>query len=224
MKTTNMYKIDFKVLKSFNTSSNILSKLFYYIIIFINLLQLQSCVPIATIGIGTTAVSAIQRPNFKDNFSDMRIFSIIKGKIGKKHKNLIHKVHVKVLYGTVILTGVVKSQESVLNILDIVWEVEGVQEVINGLQIIPNNHNDQIAQYFLDRYIELKIRMKLSINKNVKSLNYDIRSINNIVYLTGIADNLKEQDLIEKIIMEIHFIKDIKNYTILKEELKKKQI
>ena len=183
--------------------------------------MLQSCVAIASLGVGVIGVSAIQRPQIQDNINDNKIYSLINLALVKQFNKLYKKLYIQVLYGRVLLIGNIASQEDMLDILDIVWGIDGVVEVINELNIKENSNYFDSKQYFKDTYITLSIRSKLVNASHIQSLMYNVTVIDNVVYLFGIARNLEELEEVSSIAANAKGITDVKNHILMKDDLNK---
>ena len=180
---------------------------------------LQSCIPVSTVGVGVIGVSAIQRPKIRDNVSDNKIYSLIKLELVQDFDKLYKKVDIQVLYGRVLITGNIASQEDMLNILDIVWSIDGVVEVINDLQINDTSNHFDTKQYLIDTYITAAIKTKLANATNIESLMYNIRTIDNVVYLFGVANNIKELENVENIATSTAGVTTVQNHVLIKADL-----
>ena len=82
-----------------------------------------------------------------------------------------------------------------LQIIRVCWDQDGVHEVINELKVDENKKKDLIV-YSKDSWITARIKSKLLITKEVKSINYTVETIDAIVYLMGIARTQAELDLV----------------------------
>ena len=63
-----------------------------------------------------------------------------------------------------------------------------------------------------------KINAKLLLKKEINNLNYNIDTVNKIVYVIGIAQNKKELESVIDIIGSVYGVKEIINYVRLKED------
>ena len=57
---------------------------------------------------------------------------------------------------------------------------------------------------------------KLMLNESVNSLNYNIETVNKIVYIIGIAKSEKERDLVLDISSEIFGVEQVIDYISIK--------
>ena len=69
--------------------------------------------------------------------------------------NLFVNINTTVLEGRVLLTGFVDNQEIRIDAVRLVWEVEGVKEVINEIEI---GNRDTLKDYANDLWINTQAR------------------------------------------------------------------
>ena len=91
----------------------------------------------------------------------------------------------------------------------IIWEINGVKEVNNKVQISETNNFKNIAK---DLASLGEIKAKLMASKRLNSLNYSIDVVNNIAYISGIASSEEEISIATKIAQEARFIKEVQNF------------
>ena len=72
--------------------------------------------------------------------------------------------------------------------------------------------------YADDLVITTKINAKLLLKKEINNLNYNIDTVNKIVYVIGIAQNKNELESVIDIIDSVYGVKEIINYVRLKED------
>ena len=191
------------------------SKIILYLCLFS---ILQSCVAISSVGVGVIGMRAIQRPRIQDNINDNKIYSLIKLALAKEFNKLYKKVDIQVLYGRVLIIGNVASQEDMIDILDIVWGVEGVIEVLNELNLKENSNYFNSQQYVKDTYITVSIRLKLINASQIPSLMYNVSTIDNVVYLFGVAQNIEELVEVSSIAASTRGVAEVKNHILIKED------
>ena len=71
------------------------------------------------------------------------------------------------------------------------WEVTGVKDVINEIQI---KSGEGIQDFAYDTWITTKLSAQLTFDTDVYSINYEIETVNGVVYIIGIAQNQAELD------------------------------
>ena len=84
------------------------------------------------------------------------------------------------------------------------WETKGVRSVKNAITIKGQNSFKNTAK---DVFITSQLRTALIINKKTKSRNYTLETINQNIYIFGIAMDLDEK---KEVINEANKIFDVK--------------
>ena len=90
----------------------------------------------AVIGVGTAAVAAsTTEKGFSTSVADTQIHAKLTDRFIKSNFSLVTAVDISVNDGAVLLTGKVKTPEEKILATKLTWEVRGVHEVVNELQI-----------------------------------------------------------------------------------------
>ena len=84
------------------------------------------------------------------------------------------------------------------------WETKGVRSVKNNISI---KQKFSLKNSALDVLITSQLKTALILNKNVKAVNFNINTINQKIYVFGIAYDEKEK---KEIIQEAKQIVDVK--------------
>ena len=115
----------------------------------------------------------------------------------------------EVSQGRVLLTGTVENIDLKIEATRIAWGVNGVQTIINEIQI---SNSDNIINFADDLVISTKVRGKLILNENINSLNYSVETVNKLVYIIGIAKSQDERDLVLSIAKEVYGVEQVIDY------------
>ena len=181
------------------------------------LILIQSCAPlIGAAGIASLS-SASKEKGLGASITDTIISTKISNKIFKYNPDLIKDTRVFVNNGSVLLTGKVKNPENKIELTKIIWKIKGVREVNNEVQIIDVSSIKNIAR---DLASLGEIRARILTNKKINSLNFSIDVVNDIAYLSGIAENDEEMKLVKDNAASARFIKTVFNFIILNTDLR----
>ena len=173
-----------------------------FIIIFI---LLSSCVGSSTSGIFGTGVSiALDPRTLGTQIDDSIMQKNLQARLALYEKKYLIKLSVKVLDGRIFLRGRVDEPEEKLKITKMAWETKGVRSVKNNIAI---KQKFSFVNTAKDVLITSQLRTALIINKNVKSANFNIDTINQKTYVFGIAHTKNEK---KEIIQEAKQIVDLK--------------
>ncbi len=183
------------------------------IIFFIN----YGCSPanILATGGGSALVVAEGERSMGAVIDDASIKVNIAAKFLNAENNLFVNVNTSVLEGRVLLTGLVDNQEIRIDAVRLVWEVEGVQEVINEIEI---GNRSSLKDYANDLWINTQARAVAAKTVGIKAITFNFETIQSKIYIAGISSR---PDLLDEMILALKNIKgvsEIVNYVIIKEK------
>ena len=113
-------------------------------------------------------------------------------------------IQVEILDGRIFLSGKVDEPEEKTKITKLAWETKGVRSVNNAIAIKGQTNFKSSAQ---DILITSQLRTALVFNKLVKSNNYTLETINQNIYIFGIASKDEEK---KEVIEQAKKIKNMK--------------
>jgi|TARA_B100001964_G_scaffold60607_1_gene68691 osmotically-inducible protein OsmY len=173
------------------------------------------CSPASVLASGgaTTMVIAEGDKSLGTAIDDATIKLNISRKFLTSGNNLFIDIDTSVVEGMVLLTGIVKNQESRIEALKIVWEVGGVKEVINEIEI---GDKTSIKEYANDVWITTQIKALAAKDIGLRSISYNIETIRGKVYLTGITSRPEQLEILVKIIKSVKGVKEVVNYVVVK--------
>ena len=167
----------------------------------------------AAVGIGTAAVAAsTTEKGFSTSVGDSVIFAKLKDKFVKTDQSLLTSINTAVNDGSVLMTGRVATQEQKLLATRLAWEIKGVREVVNEVQV---TENVTIKDRAKDVSASAQLRAKLIGDQNVSSLNYSIDVVNGVIFISGVADDETERDRVIAHAQKVKFAQKVVNYIIL---------
>ena len=175
-------------------------------------LALSGCVN-AAIGIGTAAVAAsTTEKGLSTSVSDSVIQAKLSDSFIQTSQSLFLNVETTVNNGSVLLTGKLKTQEEKITATRLSWEIKGVREVINEIQLSGTSSLKSSAK---DLAASAQLRAALIRDPEISSLNFSIDVVNGIVYLSGVAENEQERERVVAHAQELRFAKQVVSYIIL---------
>ncbi len=127
------------------------------------------------------------------------------GRLTLTEKKYFLSIQVEVLDGRIFLTGKVDNPEEKIKITKLAWETKGVRSVKNALEIKGESNFKNTAK---DIFITSQLRAAMILNKTIKSNNYTLETINQKIYIFGIAMDDKEK---KEIVNEANKIFDVKD-------------
>ena len=182
-------------------------RIFLFLIIMLNL---QSCAAPVIGGVGAIAFSSsAQEKGFGTSINDKVIYIKLRNAVYDWDNSVSQKVSFSVDNGSILVTGKLKNLDTKIKLTKIIWDVNGVKEVNNQVQISETNNIKNIAK---DLASLGEIKARLMASKKLNSLNFSVDVVNNIAYISGIATNEEEIAIVTKIAQEAKFIKEVQNF------------
>ena len=182
-------------------------RLFFLLII---VLSLQSCAAPIIGGVGAIAFSSsAQEKGLGTSINDKVIYIKLRNAIYDWKPSVSEKISISVDDGSILVTGNLKNVDDKIKLTKVIWEVSGVKEVNNKVQISETNNLKNIAQ---DLASLGEIRARLMASKKLNSLNFSVDVVNNVAYISGIASSEEEVAIVTQIAQEARFIKEVQNF------------
>ena len=176
-------------------------------------LLFSGCAP-AVLGVGTAAVAASStEKGLSTSVADGLIFTKIQDNFLQTDASLPTVIDVTVNDGAVLLTGKVKTPEEKVLATKLTWEVRGVREVVNEIQVTDKSSIKDIAK---DLAASAQLRGKLIADGSISSLNFSIDVVNGTVYLSGVAADAEEMNRVVSHARELRFAQQVVNYITLR--------
>ena len=188
-------------------------RLFLLLIIILNL---QSCAAPLIGGVGAIAFSSsAQEKGLGTSINDKVIYIKLRNAIYDWKPSVTENISLSVDNGSVLVTGKLKNIDTKVKMTKIIWEVNGVKEVNNKVQISETNNLKNIAK---DLASLGEIKARLMASKTINSLNFSIDVVNNIAYISGVASSEEEISMVTKIAQEAKFIEEVQNFVKLNKD------
>mgnify|MGYP002526886494 CR=1 FL=1 len=132
---------------------------------------------------------------------------------------LFGAVGIESIEGRVLLSGNVPSADDRVEAARMAWQVSGVREVYNEIEI---RDRGTIGDYLKDVAISTQLRFKMLADKEVASINYTLETVNGVVYLMGIAQHQEELDRVTGHARTISNVVRVVSYVVLKDDPERK--
>ena len=177
-----------------------------FLILFMVVFILPSCVGVSSKGIFGTGVSVAFDPrSVGTQIDDSIMQKNLSARVLILDKKYLFSVNSKVLDGRIFLTGKVDDPEEKLKLTKMAWEIQGVRSVRNDIKVKEDFNFKQSAK---DLLITSQLRTALILNRNIKASNYQIDTYKKKIYIYGISITSDEKD---EVINEAKQILDVKN-------------
>ena len=128
----------------------------------------------------------------------------LSGRLALTDKKYFIYIQTEVLDGRIFISGKVNEPEEKIKITKMAWETKGARSVKNAITIKGQSNFKSTAK---DILITTQLRTSLIFNKKTKARNYTLETVNQNVYIFGIA---MDEDEKKEVINEANKIYDVK--------------
>ena len=170
---------------------------------------LPGCVGTAGFTSATVGVAAMEERGLSGAVDDTVLRIRINTIFAENDERLWRKVGLQVHNGRVLLTGALETAEMRLEAVRLVWQADGVSEVINEIQITAS---DGLTGFARDTWISARLKSELLFDEKVSSINYSIETVKGTVYLIGVAKNKKELERVINRARALDYVKKVVSY------------
>lgn len=177
----------------------------------------SGCAPVV-IGGGALVESAIaEERGFGMTVSDAEIRAKIHTRVMKYSFKVFNHLNFKVREGKVLITGSTDTSEEQLEVVRLVWDVKGVREVVNEIQV---GQKGTVGDYARDAWITTQLKTQMLFTKDIPSRNYSIDTVGAVVYLMGIAQSQDELNRVTDLASRINDVRKVISYVRVKDPQK----
>ncbi len=160
-------------------------------------------------GCTTLGISPGENRGFSTVFGDAGIKTAVLHKWRGSKENIYSNLELIVHEGRVLIVGRVGEPKQQIEAVKLVWEVDGVKEVIDEMNI---GEDPGIREFAKDSFITAQMKTELTFNENVSSLNYDYKTYGEVLYIIGIAKNEDELQHVLEGAQNLSGVKEIVNH------------
>ena len=188
-----------------------------YLIFLFLLYFLNSCVGSSSIGIFGSGVTVAYDPRTVGmQIDDSIMQKNLTARLALTDKKYLLYVSTKVLDGNIFLSGKVNEPEEKLKIIKLAWETKGVRSVKTAITIKGETNFKNSAK---DALITTQLKTVMIFNKDIKSTNYNIDTINSKIYIFGISMTQDEKQKVIEEAKAIYGVEEVVPSIILVEDL-----
>jgi len=185
------------------------------LLLLVGALSLSACAGVVVGGAATVGVAAVQERSVGDAVDDASIEFRVKDKFLEQSDKLFTRVSVDSVEGRVLLSGTVESPDDRVDVARMTWQVEGVKEVFNEVEV---RDRGGLIDYFKDVRIANELRLKMLTDKEISALNYSVETVNSVIYLMGIAQNQPELERVTGHASNIKGVERVVSFVVLKDD------
>jgi osmotically-inducible protein OsmY len=188
-------------------------------LLFVSLILLMiniGCSPVGILasGGGATMVISEGDRSLGTVVDDATIKLNLSAKFLKSENSLFLDVNSNVTEGRVLLTGLVDTQEIRIEAVRKVWEINGVREVMNEIEV---GNKTTLKEYMNDLWINTQVKSLAARTIGLRSFSYNFETIKGKVYIAGITSRPEQLQAIVESTKTIKGVNEIVNYVIIKE-------
>ena len=145
----------------------------------------------------------------------------LSARLALSDKKYFLSIRSEVLDGRIFLSGKVDNAEEKIKITKMAWETKGVRSVKNAITIKGQSNFKNTAK---DILITSQLRTALILNKKTKARNYTLETINQNIYIFGIAMDREEKQQVINEASKIYDVKEIYPSIYLATELSRNKL
>ncbi len=183
-------------------------------VLLVILLLFSNCAQLVT-GTAAKVVTVSKEERSIGEFVDDAIIkAVIKNSYFDQNEDIFFNIDVEVSQGRVLLTGTVTNIDLRIEATRMAWGAKGVKTVINEIQV---SNSDSILNFADDLVISTKVIGKLMLDENVNSLNFNVETVNKVVYIIGIARSEKEKNQVIDLTSQVYGVEQVVDYISIKQ-------
>lgn len=185
------------------------------ILLLLGALPLSGCGSLLVGAAATGGTVAVQERSIGDAVDDLTIRAELNQLFFEDNVDLLQSVSFNVIEGRVLLKGAVKKQEDRIHALQLAWKASGVREVINEIQVTDQGG---IVNYARDTWISTQLTAEMLFDKDILSINYNIETVNGVIYVVGIAQDQAELDKVVDHARRIKNVKQVVSHVVMRDD------
>ena len=161
-----------------------------WVLMALGAFAVSSCGTALVIGAGTEVTrTVLQERSTMDALEDTKIQLALNNRLISHSTALFADVSTDVTEGRVVLTGTVPTREEKVIATRLAWATEGVTSVADELVV---KEDSGAVAYAEDAWISNRLRFALLTDGSVRSVNYNVETVDKVVHVTGIARSVPE--------------------------------
>lgn len=167
----------------------------------------------AAAGAGAAGATAAQtEKGFRRSVADTEIRIAINDLWLQADEEMFRKVNLQVQEGRVLLTGNVRLPEQRVEAVRLAWKAPGVREVINEIEV---QDSSRLIDQARDAWISTQLKSTLLFDQDVSSIDYSIETVDQVIYLMGVARSQSELDRVIGHAKNISYVQRVVSYVLL---------
>jgi len=176
----------------------------------------SGCTPVGVVlGAGAVAGSAaLEERGIEQSLTDTGTALAFRHDVIEEDFNTFQRVGVVVIEGRMLLTGIVPVEEDRIRLVERAWTTPDVVEVINEILI---GEDVGLINTGFDVKIEQALTLALTVDREVKAVNYEADAVGGTLYLIGIAQSQAELDRVVAHAREVERVRRVISHVQIKD-------
>lgn len=166
-------------------------------------------------GAAVGATAAQTEKGFRRSVADTEIRLAINNLWFQADEQMYRKVNLQVQEQRVLLSGNVPQPDQRVEAVRLAWQAPGVREVINEIEV---NDTSSLSNAARDSWISTQLETTLLFDKEVSSINYSVETVNQSIFLMGVAQSQEELDRVIGHAKDISYVRRVVSYVLLKDD------
>ena len=173
---------------------------------------LGGCVGLAVGAVATSGVSIVEERSLGEQVDDLTVTFDISQRFtqfNETNDGALSGVFLDVTEGRVLLTGNVAEARLRVEAVRLAWQAEGVAEVRNEIDVDAANAG---STSLADIAISNELRALLLFDSDVAKINFNVETVDRVVYITGIARDDAELERVLNHARTISGVEEVVSY------------
>lgn len=173
---------------------------------------LGGCVGLAVGAVATSGVSIVEERSLGEQVDDLTVTFDISQRFtqfNETNENALAGVFLDVTEGRVLLTGNVAESRLRIEAVRLAWQADGVVEVRNEIDVDEANAG---STSLADIAISNELRALLLFDSDVSKINFNVETVDRVVYVTGIAQDDAELERVLNHARTISGVEEVVSY------------
>jgi len=147
--------------------------------------------------------------------SDASIHLALQRDMGREFPRYFAAMATEVHEGRVLLVGTTRTPQDRIRASQVAWQVEGVSEVVNELQVAEEQSG---LAYLKDARISNQLRLRLLTARDVWESNFDFETVNSVVYILGVARDRGELEYVAELAATIGGVERVVSHALISDD------
>ena len=185
--------------------------------LFLTVASLSGCVAgSGIVAFGEVGLAYAQERTVGNAINDKILSLKVRAKVLEVSDAIFDDSIIRVLEGNVYVFGRVSTKKDKIALINIVKNTEGVLDIYEDVFVSPKSDQGFLS----DLSIKFEITQKITFDKHIDSINYDVVVVRGNVYFIGIAQDDEEHMRVTNIARGIKNVNRVISYIIHKDERK----